>query len=133
MSHRRLATSAAAAVLGVSLVAAASPAQAASWQTLDTHEDARLQACKVPTDSGFTVKLRVRNANGFWVKGQATALESGNTTNRSWSSGRVDAGDTSPVGTVRVGRGDRWELSHSLSSRAAGGGGLVRVTDLGRC
>lgn len=137
LTRRFAARTAGLAALGlVATLSTALPASAANdWGTLDDLDDAKLQACKVSADGGdaWKIKLRVKNGNGYRVKSTARVYEGGDATDSRWASGWVRRGDTSPVGSVKMGRGSAFEVEYSLNADQLGGGGLKGSADIGRC
>lgn len=137
LTGRLAARTAGLAVVGlVATLATAAPAAAANdWGTLSTVEDGKLQACKVPADGGeaWKIKLRVKNGNDFRIKGSARVYQDGEATDSRWASGWVRRGETSPVGSVKMGRGSAFELSYSASADQFGGGGARGSAGIRAC
>jgi len=121
--------------LGATLSTVGPAAAANDWGTLSELDDAKLQACKVSADGGdaWKIKLRVKNGNGYRVKSTARVFDDGAATDSRWASGWVRRGDTSPVGSVTMGRGSAWTVSFSLSADQLGGGGEKGSGSIDRC
>ena len=137
LTGRRAARTAGLAALGlVATLSAASPAAAANdWGTELSFDRSKIQACVVSVDEGtaWKVKLRASNRNDFRIKGNATVYDGETATDARWGSGWVRKGDTSRVGSVRVGLEDTWQVLLTMRSAQAGNGGWVTVADLNAC
>lgn len=137
LTGRLAARTAGVAALGlVATLSTALPASAANdWGVLSDLEDAKLQACKVSADGGdaWKIKLRVKNGNGYRVKSTARVFDDGAATDSRWASGWVRRRETSPVGSVKMGRGATWTVSFSLSADQFGGGGERGSDSINRC
>src|SRR5689334_19000797 len=91
----------------VSVVPTSSEA-ATSWSTLGRLDGAKHQACKVVVNDGadWRIKNRVVNGNRAKVGAGMIVQKNGEDTQRTWSSGLVRRGATSPVGSVTMPRND---------------------------
>ncbi len=107
-----------------------------SWTTVTRMDGAKHQACKVPVNGGADWKIKNRLVNGNQTRvgaGMYVQLN-GEDTGEQWRSGLVARGQTSPVGSVTMPRGDSaYTLVGTMYEAQAGGGGPVSISDLGRC
>ncbi|KAA1418613.1 hypothetical protein F0U44_08930 [Nocardioides humilatus] len=117
----------------------ARPAGAAKhWTTIETALMAKQQACKVSANDGTAWKifnrLDARRVDRGRVASYLTAVRNGEEVpSRSWSSGWVQHGHLSDVGTFRVPKNGPWTLTMALYGDDAGTGGELTAADIGRC
>ena len=126
------------AALAVTLTGPALSAHGAGYhfQSLFYVSGGSVQACRVPAASTkpFTIKVRVdaRRATSR-VSGVAWASHNDIQVGKKWSSGWVNKGTVSTVGTVYVPRGTAYRLSAGIGTGGMGNGGNVKPANLQYC
>jgi hypothetical protein len=121
----RITAAAAAAALAVTLSATTSAADARprDWTTMTRVAHAKLQACKEVTTPGGPWRIRLRvdaTAATSVVRGSAEVWNRrGDRVGRKWRTRLVHPGHVSTVGSVRLPRGQAFQLMVQLESDSA--------------
>ena len=126
------------AALAIAVSGPALSAHATSYhfETLWSINAGHLQACRVPMPATkpFTIKVRVdaRYAKSR-VNGVAWASHNGTQVGTKWTSGWVNKGHVSAVGTVHVPRGSAYRFSGGIGTGAMGNGGNAKARYIQYC